>query len=462
MTGNVILWLCVIWVPAMMYAFLVNETKFKKNIVIGATLPFVARTDPDVLARLRRFKGQLGAVCLVLTALALLGLLVPLSMGESLTAMLVWTGLAIVTPMVVYVRCNRDLRAIKASRGWGGQSVPQSVTVDLAAAAQPIKELTFRHFLPPLLISALPVIGAWTAWGWLAGVVFLVNPLCILLFWLLYRYAFRRKSEVVDGNTDRTQALTRLRRAYWRRSWLWLSWFMALFALALWGSYYAVLPGMAAIGVLTLGLVVVCFRLEFHLRRAQEKLTADSGTGFYVDEDDQWIWGLFYCNPNDRRLVVNDRVGGNTSVNLARPAGKILMGAVAALLVFLPLLGVWLMGEERAPVELALTQEALRASHGGDRYEIPLEDIGQAELLQELPDDLIRVAGTAMDTVRKGHYRSAAWGSITLCLDPREGPWLLVITREGERYLFGAPGVTGQIGERLGALFPAGTAPGGQ
>lgn len=292
--------------------------------------------------------------------------------------------------------------------------------------------------------------------------VFLTPPLCVTLFWMIYRYAFRRKSEVVDNNTARTQALTRLRRQYWRRTWLWVSWYMVLFALSLWLYYYAPLPGFLAIGVLTLGLVIVAFRLEFKLRRAQEKLTADSGIGFYVDEDDQWIWGLFYCNPNDRRLVVNDRVGCNTSVNLARPAGKVLMGLLAALLVFLPILGVWLMGEERSPVELALTDTALVASHGGDRYEVPLKDIDQVEMLSELPGGLRRVVGTGMDTVQKGRYASDQFDSLTLCLDPRTGPWLLIVTQEGETYLFGAPGVTGEIGERLGAPLPSGTAPEGQ
>lgn len=459
MTGKVILWLCVIWVPLVLYFFLANETKFKKNIVIGTTLPFEARTDPDVQARLGKFKRQLGAVCLILTALALMGLFLPLSMGESLTAMLVWTDLAIVAPLVVYVRCNRDLRAIKAGRGWGQTTAPQTVTVDLSAAVQPAKELSFRHFLPPLVVSAIPVAGVWAAWGWVAGVVFLVNPLCILLFWLLYRYAFRRKSEVVDGNTDRTQALTRLRRQYWRRTWLWVSWFMALFSWCMELCFYFPLAGWAGVAVLTLLMVIACLRLEFGLRRAQEKLTADSGTGFYVDEDEQWIWGLFYCNPNDRRLVVNDRVGGNTSVNLARPAGKILMGMVAALLICLPLLGVWLVEEERAPVELALTDEALIASHGRDRYEIDLDDIAEAELLDAMPSGLIRVAGTAMDTVRKGQYAAAGYASLTLCLDPREGPWLLVTTTRGGSYLFGAPGVTEVIAQ---ALAPAGTAPAGQ
>ena len=38
MIVRMILWLCVIWVPAMEYIFMANETKFKKNITIGVTL----------------------------------------------------------------------------------------------------------------------------------------------------------------------------------------------------------------------------------------------------------------------------------------------------------------------------------------------------------------------------------------------------------------------------------------
>ena len=110
-------------------------------------------------------------------------------------------------------------------------------------------------------------------------------------------------------------------------------------------------------------------------------------------------------------------------------------------------------------MELALTDEALIASHGGDRYEISRDEITGVELLSQMPSGLIRVAGTAMDTVRKGQYAAAGYTSLTLCLDPREGPWLLVTTTRGGSYLFGAPGVTEVIAQ---ALAPAGTAPAGQ
>ena len=252
-------------------------------------------------------------------------------------------------------------------------------------------------------------------------------------------------------NTDLTVALTRLRRQYWRRTWLWVSWFMALFAWCMELAFYVPLAGFAGVGVLTLLMLIACLRLEFGLRRAQEKLTAGSGTGWYVDEDDKWLWGLFYYDPHDRRIVVNNRVGINTTVNLARRGGQVFMGLCAALLIFMPLLGVWIMGEESAPVELALTDTALVASQAGSEYEIALDEIREVQLLDELPDGLRRVMGTGMDTVLKGRFTSEKWGSLELCLDPRTGPWLLVTTAGGATYLLGS-GTAGAAEELFTAL----------
>ena len=39
MRMNFIMWGCIIWLPILIYVLLKNETKFKKNIVVGITLP---------------------------------------------------------------------------------------------------------------------------------------------------------------------------------------------------------------------------------------------------------------------------------------------------------------------------------------------------------------------------------------------------------------------------------------
>lgn len=461
MIARLILWGSTIWLVPLMYFLLKNEAKFKKNIAVGVTLPQEGRAHPDTLAILSRFRRELGWTCLTLLALAAVLILLPVSFGLALTLFLVWTDLCVILPVVPYIRCNRTLKALKRERGWGSGR-RQTAVADLRAAAQPEeKKLSARSFALPLVVSALPV---WWALGWgdtLEGLILLLNPGCVALFWLCWRFAFRRKAEVVDENEDLTAALTRLRRRAWRRCWLWGAWFMALFSWTMLLTFDRPLAGLILMLVLSAAMVAAMVGLEFRLRRLQEKLTADSGRDYYVDEDDKWLWGMFYYDPNDSRLVINARVGLNTTVNLARPVGKVLMAAVAALLLLMPLAGVWLMGEERAPVTLTLTDTALVAAHAGTRYEIPLEEIQRAELLEELPA-IRRVAGTAMDTVDKGRWRCEAYGSLTVCLDPRTGPWLLVETEETTWLVGAGDGTSGETYTALRALLDGRTAPAGQ
>lgn len=448
MTERLILWLSIIWLVPLMYFILKNETKFKKNIAVGVTLPYEGRTDPVTIRLLTRYKRQLGAVCLLLAALALAGMLFPVGFGLSFTLFFIWIDLCIVLPYIPYVSCNRKLKQLKETRGWrrGGGA---EVTSDLKAAGQPLKELPIIHFLLPLLISLIPVVWEGFNANWVLALFLLVDTLCVALLYAAYRWCYRRKAETVDENTDLTNALTRLRRRYWLRCWLWCSWFMGLLSLGIWLMIYAPVPGFLVVGGLTLALVIIAIVIEFRLRRAQEKLTADSGRAYYVDTDDKWIWGVFYYDKHDRHLMVNARTGNNTTVNLAHRGGQIVMGLTAALLIFMPLAGVSVMEEEKAPVTLELTQTHLVAGHARSEYEIPLDEIRKVELHSTKPAGLVRVAGTAMETVLKGKFSGGGYGAITLCMDPRTGPWILVAGEGSDRWLLGGTENTAEIYHRL-------------
>ena len=457
MIARIVLWASTIWLVPLMYFFLKNETKFKKNITVGVTLPYEGRTDPEVLNLLAQFKKELGWICLGILALAAIFIALPVSFGLSLTLYLVWIDLCVVLPMVPYVRCNRALKMLKRTRRWGEQRT-RTVAADLKAVAQPDKQTSQAAFVLPLVVSALP---AWWALGYrdiLEGLLLLTGPVCVLLFWLFWRFVFRWRAEAVDADEDLTAALTRIRRRAWRRCWLWGAWFMALFSWAMALTFAYPVLGLVLTAVLSAVMVAAMVGLEFRLRRLQERLTAGSGREVYVDEDDKWIWGMFYCDPDDSRLLVNARVGLNATVNLGKPAGKVVIVLTAVLLLFMPLAGVWTMGEEKAPVALTLTGTALTATHSGTRYEIPLEQIREEELLEELPD-IHRVAGTAMDTVDKGRWRCDEYGALPVCLDPRTGPWLLVTTVE-TTYLVGAgDGGAREIYDGLTSLLDGQTAP---
>ena len=129
MIWRIILWGSLIWLPYLMYRVLGGEAKFTKNIVVGVTMPFEAHEDAEVCQRLAKFKKELGIVCAVLTAAVVPCVLIR-SVSLSMTLYLTWVDVCIVIPYIPYLRCNRDLKRIKRSRGWAAER-GDTRTVDL-------------------------------------------------------------------------------------------------------------------------------------------------------------------------------------------------------------------------------------------------------------------------------------------------------------------------------------------
>lgn len=430
MKTNFILWGCVIWLPILMYVLLKNETKFKKNIAIGVTLPQEGRTDSQVVAALNRLKKQLLWICIGLILIAVPCMFIPQT-GAAMTVYMIWIDACIVLPYLPYIRCNKALRQIKQDKGWQQNNSAQQATIDLTAAAHSYRWLSPWLFALPLAIALLPLpFDPEQRW------VYMIDAVSVFLCWFGYRYLYRNRAEVVDKNMAVTETLTRIRRYNWGKCWLIIAWFLALLNIIIWlGQSYFWLT-MAGTLLLAFGITIVLIGVEFRTRTMQERLTADSGIDFYVDEDDKWLWGIFYYNPHDNRLIINNRVGMNTTINLAKRSGKIFMAATTLMLLALPLLGVWMDHLETTPVSLTVTDAAVIAAHTGNAYEIPLDTITQVEYIDALPS-IRRVAGTGMDTVQKGNYKTP-WGSARVCLDPRTGPYLHIVTADSKHYLLGS------------------------
>lgn len=428
--GNLILWLLCIWIVPLMYVVLRNDTKFKKNLAVGVTIPYAGRSDPEVVRLLEQFKRRLNWICLALLLLGALLLLVKGS-GLFLLLLLTWLDLVIVVPYIPYALCNKALKKLKEQRGWK-VSGSQETVVNFAAAQSAPKWLSPVWFAIPLILSLLPAV-----WDRDFLLLYATDGISIFFCWLGYRYLYRNRAETVDENLKLTQALTRIRRYNWGKCWLLCSWVLVVMSLGIWLTMDYFWLSMALMVVVTAALVGLAIRVEFTVRRLQEQLTRDSGKDFYVDEDDKWIWGIFYYNPHDRNLLINDRVGLNTSFNLAKRSGRVIMALLILILAGMPFMGVWIMREEAAAVELILEDEELVGKHLYSHYEIPLEDIREAELLEELPE-ISKVSGTSMDNVKKGNFKSRELGRMKVCLDPRESPYLLLTLEDGSLYLLGS------------------------
>lgn len=427
---RIFLWVTIIWVAPLIYAQLKNDAVFKKNLAVGTTLPQEARSDEEVGAVLEKYKKQELWIMWGMLALAAVFFFAFRSSKSMMNSYGLWLDLCIAVPMVPYALANRELRRIKAERGWVKESRGK-ILVDTRVIPEQ-KWISPWIFALCTAVCMLPLI--WERSGLLFYVTYALSDVC---FWLCYRFCLRSRADIVDDNSELTAALTRIRRSNWGRMWVFIA--AGTAAMSVLHSFVisSIFGTLALMLVWTAVIVSGMIKVEFRVRRLQEKLTEDCGAKDYSDEDDNWLFGIVYFNPSDRHFIVNNRTSIGTNMNLARPAGKVVAIFLVLILVWMPFMGSSMSLIGRGPIAVECTEESFAVSYGSREYmKIKTEDIQKAELLWELPENLSRIWGTGAEMLLKGSF-SSELGDLDLCLDPECPPYILITRNSGSLSLAG-------------------------
>lgn len=427
MLFNILMWASIFWIAPLLGYIMTNNAKFKKNIAVGVTFMEEGKKDAEVIARLNRYKKQVKMITIVLLLALIPGVFVS-RFWILLTYYLVWTYVTMFIYAIPFYLCNKDLKAIKKRRGWV-QHQGEKVEIDMENIPN-FKEISPLLFIIPCIVSLLPLI-----WDRTFYVLYITSAASVLVFWFSYRYFYRNRSEKVNEEKDLTRVLTQIRHYNWSKIWIVASWMTIPLSFS--GLLFISHPALALtlIFLVTAVICVEAVSIEVKLRKMQEKLTRGSGVGAIVDEDDKWIGGMIYYNPNDSRLIVNERVGMNTTLNLARTSGKVITLFLLILILALPFTGPAMNVYYKQPIKIEVTKDEVEASQGITNYRIKLSDIKNVELIDELSDDLVRVNGTSFDDLLKGDFRDGN-ENLVLLLRPESKPFIRVTDKNGKVFVF--------------------------
>ncbi|MCL2078272.1 MAG: hypothetical protein FWH17_00350 [Oscillospiraceae bacterium] len=420
----------------LIYIMMRNTIKPKKNIIIGTTLPVEAQTDPDVTSICDSFKKWLG-----IATLLLIPLLVPpffmSSFGVAMTWYMTWMVLLVVAHPIVFAVHRGRLMTLKNERGWRSSVAGQRLA-EVKLAGIPVYKINNIWFLLALAVSLVPVLYVLLVGGKANAMlmpIYLTFAGTVALFWGLYYIIYHIRAEVFNEDLTLTMALTRVRRYNWGKFWIIASWITAAYNLAVWAFAVNETGILIATLVYSVIIIIISLQTEFATRAAQQKLTASDTGDVYADEDEYWFLGLIYYNPNDKQFLVNDRIGMNMSMNVAKPAGKVLMFFTALIIVAMPFLGLWMLTEERTPVNLVIDGSMFTVEHTRIAYSFPLGEIDSVELIFELPV-MTKTNGSNFENLYKGNFNARGYGAVTVCMLPQNPPFLVIKIQDGTTYIF--------------------------
>lgn len=450
---NLIYALLLYPVLPVMYIQLRNETKPKKNIIMGVTLPYAALYAPETQELAEDCRKRFLRIFLLLHIPFALCLLTGKHMSLVFGALMIWMLLALGFYYFAYIKSYQRFREYKRGLLPGGTQAPAPVQIDPEAIVKSVPRGKLYYYIPAFIISLAPMAYELSRrtqspdmFEALAGCI--VITLTIVLFATM-DYILRRRSEAVSSDSAVNIALTQARRGHWARCSLWISYLTALLSVFIYISIrgsFSELATMLACLVYCSAIIIIAVRTDLACRHAQERLAGALPDA--ADTDKYWPFGMFYYNKDDKRNLVHSRTGTNSTFNIARPFGKIMMGFTLLSILSIPFLAAFMIKQELTPINVTVSENTLYIEHFTAHKEVPLDAISSLETLDELPPNS-RVNGTGLPTLLEGRFTMRGYPEkCWFCLDPTQPPFVTFVY-DGTRYVLNKSALEGLEGFEL-------------
>lgn len=421
--------------------YIYKDAGDKNSYCFGATLKKELRNDEAVQAIKVAYKVKLKRTCIILAVLPIPAFWLS-SFSIIFTIWMLWI-LAICFVPMVYIACaNKQIVELKQERGWQEESTV--AYVDLKTATVPGRVKLYM-FLPMLVLSTIPIFISFFLFDGYGYRVFswmvVIFGICTYLFYICAVWTDKQRVNVICEDSDTNMNFARAKKQLWKRFWVVCAWVNTIFTwfvlLVMWKreiAFAGILWGTILYCILVVGATLWLLKklLEVNRRYEDKKTLSDA-----ADDDKYWLWGMVYCNKNDRHYMVEDRLGTGTSVNLGHKGGLItnIIGIVA--LLSIPIMCIWMFMIEFTPMQTYIKDGVIICEHLSIEYEIPMEEIDSYSTLTELPK-LKKVKGNGMEHLYSGTFEVYKVGMYEVFLNPQNGLFLK-LTVDGQEYYISGP-----------------------
>lgn len=412
----------------------------RNGYCFGATLDRKLKSDPAVKEIDVNYRKILKKHMIILGIIPLFCFLIPYISIE-FTIWMIWILVICFYPMVLYAKANKQVQELKKERGWNQVSDVSYTDLKIAAVPRKVKFLTF---LPTLVLSVIPVVLSYVVFQEAGYSAFrfcvIIFAVCTFLFYMFAVWTDKQKMSVISEDSDVNMNFARAKKQLWKNFWLICAWVNTMFTWFILGSMYFRHSAMAIIlwGTVLYGIgaMFIALWLVKGINEVNRKYNAKRTLVDAADDDKYWPYGLMYYNPKDTHVMVENRMGMGTSMNMATGVGKGMYVFAGLCLLFIPVVCIWMIMLDFTPINTKIENEQIICTHLSVEYEIPLEEIEDYTVITELPE-MTKMSGNGMDNVLSGTYEIYREGTFETFLNPQNNLFIKIVTEDETYYISG-------------------------
>lgn len=406
-----------------------SRDKYSNGMIMGVHIPAEESENTEVQSICRKSRKDWNSFHRV--NLALGGLVCTLcfySFEIFVVVWMVWLCVYVVILCYLINAPHREMYRLKVKKNWVDTKTMHMVCIDTELASLSKKMYySWKWHLPVMASIAVSGVlmfgwGEWSEQDETAWILFGAALVVTIIFLAFHMWIERRQNVVYSQNTEVNFAVNRAVKRAWTAgflaadmmngiAWIFLS---VRFWRVQWldGSdylIYSILQMMAGVFFL-----LPIIRIHSKKQRILEQDTQP----VYVDDDEYWKNG-WYNNPNDSRLMVQDRMCSmNFTFNMAKPAAWIVYGITAIIMVGTVIwVGYLMLSFRNAEVAFSVNGSQVNLEAAGYECNFSIDDIESVEVLEQMPDEAFsKTNGGATDKYDIGYFRGKESGKCMLFL----------------------------------------------
>ena len=410
-----------------------SANKPKKNMFMAVTLPYDVLESDFIKEVQKEYKSMCNKVYLLMLLTAI-PCVFPFWIFKNTTVyifyLMLWCMGFAYYGIIPFKLMNRKIKAEKAKNGWfvGEKKVVYCDTkTTLLKNSMPISN---KYFLIPILIGIIPLILSiknFSSENIAFLIVAILNLGLVILLFYIAKVFNKNKLKTYSTDSEINFILNKTEKQmfsiYFLINAIVESLIVLVFYLALFEYIDLKFLNVIVVSTLLLSSIVALgfIYIKKKINDLDEELSSkNKDSEIIVDDDDYWIDGIYYYNPNDSSKMVSSRFGYSMTYNLATKHGY-FMGKKLDKIVLIEtlILILVLMGPSEisnSSISFSNDSPNISISSFPYSYELDYKDIESIKLTNEPISFKIRTNGMATDTKCIGNFKSDKYGKCRVYL----------------------------------------------